>query len=77
MKKDTDSYFDRHALRQRRYAAGCSQVMLAEGAGCAASTISMLENGRVQPSPVMLAALALALGCETTDLMTVNGRGDR
>lgn len=61
---------DPKRLRRRRIAAGMSQAALAAKAGCSAPYLCQLEKGDYSASAEILAALAGALECKITDLMT-------
>lgn len=56
-------------LRTRRVALGLSQTEVAAAAELSSGHLSELEGGTRNPSPATLARLALALDCDTTDLM--------
>jgi DNA-binding XRE family transcriptional regulator len=60
---------DPAAVRRRRLALGMTQAKVAEAAGIATSTMSELESGTRNVSPVALAGLAEALNCAPADLM--------
>jgi transcriptional regulator with XRE-family HTH domain len=51
-------------LRQKREAAGLSQLGLANKAACRSETISRLERGEQEPAWPLVIALARALGIE-------------
>ena len=67
---------DGRKLRRRRVAAGLTQAMLGERAGCSDVHIWYLENNRRDASPPMLAAIAAGLECQTTDLMPDEPNGN-
>lgn len=67
---------DPNRLRWRRHAAGLTITELAEKAEVSRGAISMAENRRMNASVVMLRKLAGALGCQITDLMPDEPRGD-
>lgn len=63
--------WNRHCLRERREAAGLTVTELADRAQYTREYISKLENGqRSNPSLAVVGALAGALCCAITDLMT-------
>ena len=57
------------ALRQRRRESGLSQEHLALEAGIERVYVSLLENGKRQPTFHMMVKLAGALGCSAADLV--------
>ena len=59
---------DPEKLRDRRINAGREQAEVAAAAGISAGYLSELENGTRNPSPPVLARLAVALKCEVSDL---------
>ena len=61
---------DPRKLRRRRIAAGLTIRQLSQKAQVGIGSISDLEHGKQSARPGMLAALAKALGCEISDLMT-------
>lgn len=61
---------DGEKLRARRYAAGLTQAKLAEQARSSWQHISDIECGRRGAKPPVIARLAEALGCKTTDLIS-------
>ena len=61
--------FDPVKLRARRIAYGLGVVELADKAKFSPSYLSELERGNRNPSPGLLKRIAVALECETTDLM--------
>lgn len=63
-------------LRQRRIAAGLSQIQLA-GSDLSPSYVSLLESGKRQPSREVIEQLALRLGCTPADLDVSTGDGRR
>ena len=56
-------------LRRLRLEAALTQRELADKAGLAYSTVNKLENGREQPWPTTLRALAAALKVKPKDLL--------
>jgi transcriptional regulator with XRE-family HTH domain len=60
--------YDRVLLRQRRIAAGLSQVRLAQLTGLSTSLISALECGTSGASPATLTRIATVLRCTLNDL---------
>lgn len=55
---------------RKRIAAGLTQQQLATQAGLTDATVCRIENGTVRASVDSLTALAKALGCSVTDLMS-------
>ena len=55
-------------IREYRQQAGISQTKLACKIGIAASTLSAIENGRVEPWPKVRKALAKAIGIKESKL---------
>lgn len=56
-------------IKQRRESMGLSQNQLAKRAGCAQSTLSMIESSTKKPSTETLRGIASALGCTVAELM--------
>jgi transcriptional regulator with XRE-family HTH domain len=57
-------------LKRHRRGAGLTQVELAEKAGLAQSTVTMIETGQIaEPRPGTLKALAEVLGLKPMDLL--------
>jgi len=56
-------------LRDYRHRRGFTQEKLAELAGVKPETISRIENGRAQPSIMVLARLTSALECAMGDIL--------
>ena len=61
-------------VRRLRIRAGLSLTALAEAAGTSKGHLSEIESRSRSASPQMLAKLALALGCEISDLMPAEPR---
>jgi len=59
-------------ITKRRMSAGLSMNQLAKLAGVSTSTISYAEQGKTRLRSDKLSAIAMALGCTTTDLLTGN-----
>lgn len=57
-------------LRKLRLNAALTQRELADKAGLAYSTVNKLENGREQPWPTTIRALAKALNVKPRDLLS-------
>lgn len=55
-------------LRQRRRAAGLTQVQLAEQAGCAQGVLSDFETGKASPSLATARRIAAVLDCTLDEL---------
>lgn len=56
------------ALITRRVEGDFLQKDLAERAGIAVGTLNRIEAGRAQPRATTIRKLALALGCDITDI---------
>jgi transcriptional regulator with XRE-family HTH domain len=54
-------------IRERRLRSGLTQQELATRAGCAYSTIRIIEQGWNAYSPDLASRIARALGCESLD----------
>ncbi len=58
-------------LERRRLALGLSRERLGAAAGgLGSATVRRVERGLVRPHPATLSALARALGCEVSDLLS-------
>lgn len=60
-------HHDRHKIVRARVRAGKSQNTVANEAGISAAHLCNVENGKRNPSPEVLAALARVLGCTVAD----------
>lgn len=58
-----------HRVRTAREAAGYSREVLAERADIHTNTIGMIERGEINPSFLVLVAVARGLGMSTAELM--------
>lgn len=58
-------------LRAERKSRGWSQAELARRAELNATTVGLIENGRLMPYPVQLAKLGRALGLEGEDVKSL------
>lgn len=56
-------------IRERRKAAGLKQEPAAELVGISPAQLSRYENGETSTEPAMLARLAEAFGCKTSDFL--------
>jgi len=56
-------------LKERRIAAGLTQIELAKLAGTTHSNISLIESGKRYPCVLIAKAIADALGCKVDDLL--------
>lgn len=72
----TETLFDRHAARRRRYELGLSVAQTAETANITRWALYKYEAGTAQPPPDVLLRLAAALRTSTDDLLTVPTTGD-
>jgi putative molybdopterin biosynthesis protein len=66
---------DRNRLRQVREAKGLSRERVAAAAGISVRTVVRAELGEAQPVPVVVAALAIALGVEVDALSSAPATG--
>jgi DNA-binding transcriptional regulator YiaG len=66
---------DPEALQAIRKSAGLSREQLAVAAGISMRTVERTERGDSRPRPVVVAALALALGVEAEALSSVPAAG--
>ena len=57
-------------IRERRFEEGLTQQQLATQAGCAYSTIRIIEQGWNAYSPDLASRIARALGVESLDQIT-------
>jgi len=62
-------------IRTARTLAGLSQLQLASVAGLGLQTVFRLENGRAEPRPGTMAAVAKAVGVTTLWLASGTGPG--
>ena len=67
---------DPRRLRRRRELAGLSLRQLGDRTGLNFNHLSTLENGRHSANPSTLAKIALAVGCEISDLMPREPNGE-
>jgi transcriptional regulator with XRE-family HTH domain len=58
-------------LRELRKKRGVTQVILCERSGLQQSHVSEMERGATLPNLITLLRLASALGCKTSDLVSV------
>jgi transcriptional regulator with XRE-family HTH domain len=63
-------------LRELRRKRGVTQVLLSERSGLQQSHLSDMERGEKLPNLVTLLRLAAALGCKTSDLVSVFDKVD-
>lgn len=64
-------------VRKLRKARGWTQEDLAAAVKIEQATVSLLENGRANPTLLVLGALARALEVRLSDLFESHGRGRR
>jgi len=64
----------RRSVAGARAALGLSQIDLAKKAGLSRPVISMLEQGRANPTLAVLDKLSAALGCSTCELLARRSR---
>lgn len=57
-------------MANARLAKGLTQKQLAEKLGCSTRTIYRWETGLIRPSAQAMEKIAVALGCQTEDLIT-------
>ena len=58
-----------HAIREVRRTKGLTQRQVAEAAGCTPAYLSLVENGKADPSLTMLKKLAAAVDTRVVDML--------
>jgi transcriptional regulator with XRE-family HTH domain len=64
-------------VRKMRKAKGWTQDELAAEVGIAQDAVSMIENGRANPTLIMIEQIARALGAQLADLLETPARSSR